>query len=230
MSVLDEVEQLALGEALVVDDQLVNVVLAQHARQRVESAEHGQAGRLTIRRDRAKKLVANSTTAVPEHVTELSQPVAFADQHGTPSHAGEAEHVPRQHLVARPQQADEQRSENERRRRQPVGREVVAGAEPERERDHRDEDQRCDDLTEPRANLAPLAQAPDPEHEHGDHRQERSQSVSVSQDFPERRPVAEVELAQHERQVDPKTSPARSSTTSVTMSRAAARRQGALHA
>ena len=80
---------------------------------------------------------------------------------------------------------------------------MIARPEPEGERDRRDEDEREEDLAEPRAQLPPAVEPPDPEHEHGDDRQERQPvRLGVPEDSPQRRPLAEIEHPEDQRDED----------------------------
>ena len=197
MRLFDELEQLALGVATVGHDQLVHVVLTQDARHRIEAAEHGQVARVAVRSDRAEELVPDAAAIGAEHPPQVGELLSLSDEHRSPSRAGKAENVPGQQLVAGAQDADEDRGRHHRSRCQAVGREVVARPEPERERDRRDEHEREDDLADTSPQLTPPVKASDPEHEHRDHRQKRKPlGLGVPDDSPDRRPVAEIELAQ----------------------------------
>src|SRR5439155_17017779 len=157
----DQLEQLALAEALVRDDQLVNVAVAQDARKRVKPAEHPEVARIAARSDGADEFVLDAAATRPERPAQIRELPSLPDENGAPADAGKAKDIPREHLVACAQDPDEQSGEDERRRRQAVRREVVARSEPERERDHGDDGKRGDDLAEPGAQLAPAVEPAD---------------------------------------------------------------------
>ena len=74
--------------------------------------------------------------------------LAFAHEDGSAARTDDAQHVARHHVVARAEHPDEDDGQHERRRRQRVRREVVAGAKSEDQRDHRDERERRDHLAD----------------------------------------------------------------------------------
>src|SRR5205823_4658960 len=133
-------------EGLVGHDQLVHILLAQDVRKGLEPAEHRKDARIPVRCNRAEKLVADAAPIRPERAAQLREALALADEHGAPAGAAEPQDIASENVVARAQDADKERTEDERRRREAVRREVITGAEPERERDHGDEDEREDDL------------------------------------------------------------------------------------
>ena len=181
----------------------MHVLLAQDARDGVESPEQRQATGVAVGRHGAEELVADPAAVGAEHAAQLRQLLSLADEDRAPAHARKLEDVARQDVVARAEHADEERRQDERRRRQPVGRVVVARSESEGERDHGHEHQGEHDLAETGAQLTPSVQPADPEHEHGDHRQEgQPVALGAPQDPPEGRPLAEVELAEDQGDVD----------------------------
>ena len=112
------------------------------------------------------------------------------------------EHLARDDVVARAEQPDQHRREDKGRRDQPKRRELVAGTEPERKREQRDQEQRRDDAAEARAMLAARVETRLREDEHGDQRDERQPlPLRVPEDAPEDRRVPVVLLAQGERPV-----------------------------
>ena len=97
------------------------------------------------------------------------------------------QHLDRERLVARAEDADRERCEHDRGRDQAVGREVVARSDPERRaRSAATSDERRDDLPDARATLARRIQAACPEDEHRDQREERKPlRLGVPEDAPE---------------------------------------------
>ena len=80
---------------------------------------------------------------------------------------------------------------------------LVAGADRERERDHRHEQERRHDAARAGALLARRVEAAAPEDEHGHEREERQPlRLGLPGQAPEHRPLAVVELAQDEREVE----------------------------
>jgi len=121
--------------------------------------------------------------------------IRLFEERGRGARACETQDVSREHLVARTQDADEERRRHDGGRRQAVGREVVARSEAERERDRCHEHHREHDLADTGAKLAASVEAAHPEHEHRDHREERKPvALRLPDDSPQRRPLAEIEL------------------------------------
>src|SRR6266568_821363 len=79
--ILDELEELALGEATIRHDELVDVVLPQDAWHRVEATQHAQVAGVATRSDRAEELVANPTAIGSERAPQSRQLFALADEH-----------------------------------------------------------------------------------------------------------------------------------------------------
>ena len=203
VSLLDELEQVALGEASVRHDELVNVVFAQELRHSVQATEHGKISGVAVGSNRTEELVANPAPIGAERATQSRQLLALSDQDGSSPRTGQTQHVAREHLVARTKDPDEERRRDNRRRRQAVGREVVAGAKAECERDQGHEHHREHDLTDAGAQLPPTVETAHPEHEHRDDREEgKPLALRLPDDSPQRRPVAKVELAEDERHPD----------------------------
>ena len=203
MRLLDELEQLALGETAVGQDELVNVVLAEDARHLIEATQHRQVAGIAARSDRAEELVANTASVCTQRVAQSSQLLALADQHRSPARTAETQDVTGEHLVARTQDPDEERRRDDRSRRQAVRREVIAGPQAKGEGDHGHEHHREHDLADAGAQLAPPVEPAHPEHEHRDDREERQPlALRLPDDSPQRRPVAQVELAEDERHPD----------------------------
>ncbi len=129
---------------------------------------------------------------------QVDDPLALADERGTAADAGDAQHVLRDDVVARAQEAVEHDREHEHGREDQEGAEVVAGADGEDERDHRHEDERGDDAPDPRPRLARRVEAVAPEDEHRDQADERHPvALGLPEDPPERR-AALVHLLEHE--------------------------------
>ena len=206
---LDEIEQLLVADIDAADDQLVGMAVAQDVRQVRDASEVGQIlDRAAVGED-AEELVVDPASAEPERAPQLDEPLAVADEHGASPRAGDAPHVARHDLVARAQHADHEHAEHERRRVQPEGRVLVARADRERERDHRDEQERRDDATGARALLARRVQPAAPEDEHRHEREERQPlRLGVPGQAPEDRPRAVVELPHDEREVERAREPA----------------------
>src|SRR5437870_6095238 len=104
--------------------------------------------------DHADEVVLDSPATGAEGAPQPSEPLCAAGENRPPPDAGELEEVAGDDVVAAPEQADADRGENDRRRREAVGAEAVAGADRKDERDHRDEDQRAHDTPEPASPLA----------------------------------------------------------------------------
>ena len=200
---LDEVEQLVLAEVDAADDQLVQGVLLEHAREIRDAAEHRQAGRGAVGREDADELVVDAAAAEPERAAQRDEPLAVADEHRAPPRARDPPDVRRDHLVAGAEQRDHDRADHERGHVEPERRVLVAGAERERERDHHDEQQRRDDPPGAPALLPRGVQPRAPEDEHRHEREERQPVLlRVPGQPPEDRPLAVVELPQDEREVE----------------------------
>ena len=114
-----------------------------------------------------------------------------------------AQQLDRQRVVGGAEQPDRQRAGRGRGRDQSGRREVVVGAETEREHDQRHEHERPDHRARAGSALARRVQTGLQEHEPGDRRQERQPRLRA---FPEQPPedlrAAVDELAQRERHVE----------------------------
>ena len=73
---LDEVEQLLLAEVDAADDQLVEGLLLQHAREVGDGAEHRQPRGRSVGREHADELVVDPAAAEPERAPQRDQPFA----------------------------------------------------------------------------------------------------------------------------------------------------------
>ena len=161
--------------------------------------------------DRPEELVLDPAASAGRGWRAAASRFSFApSEDRAPLETGDAEDVLRHDVVARAQDADEDRRHDERRREDRVRREVVAGADAERERQDGDEDERRDDRAEPAAVLALGVEAVAPEDEHGDEREERQPlRLGVAPDqSPQHRPRARHDLAQRERGIDAERQPA----------------------
>ena len=97
---LDDLDQLAVVEVGVGHDQLVDVVLGQHRRERRELPEHLQARAVRRRGDGADEVVVDPATAGAERAAEASKALSGADEDGAPPDAGELEEVAGDDVVA----------------------------------------------------------------------------------------------------------------------------------
>ena len=100
VSLLDDLDELAVVEVGVGDDQLVDVVLRQHGRERREVAEHAQARAVRRRGDRADEVVVDPATAGAQRAVEPSKALSGADEDGAPPDAGELEEVAGDDVIA----------------------------------------------------------------------------------------------------------------------------------
>ena len=143
-----------------------------------------------------------------ELAMELLQAAALADEDDLAPDACGPHQLERERRVGGAEKTDRERARDDRRRDQPGRREVVAGAEADREDDQRDEDQRRDDAPDSRPMLAAGVETGLEEHEHGDRDQERQPLAGAGS--PEQRPVDGVAVehrAQHERDVEAEREP-----------------------
>ena len=86
---------------------------------------------------------------------------------------------------------------------------LIAGADCERERDHRDEQERRDDPPGSGTLLTGREEAAAPEHEHRDEREKRKPlRLCIPRKSPEDRALAVVQLAQDESEVQRSGEPA----------------------
>src|SRR6266498_1404604 len=204
MGLVAQPHELFRVEIRVGDDQLVDVVPLQDARQLVDVAEKRQIDPLLRRGDRTEELVLDYAAPRAQARVQAHQVLAGADEHRPAPQAGQPEDVARDDVVAHAQRADQNRREQERRREDRERREVVAGADPDREREQRYDGERRDDLADAAATLALGVQPLLPEDEREDQREERQPlRLGVAPDqSPENWPRAVDELAHRKRSVD----------------------------
>ena len=94
---------------------------------------------------------------VRERMEAAGRMLALADQHGPAANAEHVEDLARDDVVARPEETDEHGGDHQRRGDEAEGRELVACADPEGERQQRNEDERRDDTPEAGTTLAARA-------------------------------------------------------------------------
>src|SRR5581483_9687716 len=215
--VLDDLEQVALAVVRVGDDQLVGRVLGEDGAQALEAAEPRQVERVARRAaDDADEVVVDPAVNRPERPQQVVEMLPLADDDRTPPDAQPVQDLAADRVVARPEHPGQHGADHERRRDQPEGREVVAGAEPEGGDEQRDDDERRDDPAVAGATLALRVQPRLPEDERRDEGDER-EVVRLRvrpEDPPEDRRVAVIELADDERGVDADAEAKRSSASS----------------
>ena len=91
MRLLDEIEQLLLAEVGAADDQLVRPVLARaRAARSATPPSTGRPRRLAVGESDADELVVDAAAAEPERAPQRDEPLAVADEHRAPAHAGDA--------------------------------------------------------------------------------------------------------------------------------------------
>src|SRR5437763_3131926 len=154
MGLFDRLEQLALAELRVREDHLVDALSRQHARQRLQVAEQRQIETVRLRREDADERVVDAPPPLAEHLVQVREVLAGADEQRASAHADSPEQPPGGRVVRAPKQRDQERRQDEGSRREPVGGEPVTGAEAERERDQDDEEERRGDPTESRPPLS----------------------------------------------------------------------------
>ncbi len=203
MGLVDDLEQLALAEVRVRDDQLVHPLARQDRGQVAHGAEHRQAHALRRRSHGADELVVDPAAARAERPVQVREVLAGAGQQRVAARTQQPQHLAGEEVVARPQARDRDRAEQHGRRREPVRREPVPRADREGQRDQRDEEQGREDACEAGAALTLLVEARLREDEHGDEGQ-KGQPVGLDppEDSPEHRRAAVVELARHKRRVE----------------------------
>ena len=133
----------------------------------------------------------------------MEEVLTLADEHGATANAEHVEDLLREDVVAGPEEADEQGGDHRGGRDEAEGRELVPGADPERERQQRNEEERRDDLAEPAAPLAARVEPRLREHEHHHERHEgQPLALRLPEHAPEDRRVPVVDLPQRERGVE----------------------------
>ena len=208
VGLLDDVDELSVAEVGVGHDQLVHFTLRQHRGERREIPQHRQAGAVGRDRDGSDELVVDPAAACAERPSKAREALALADEDRAAPDARELEQIAGDDVIASAQEADADRGQDDRRRRQPVRAEPVARAESEDHRDHRDQRERGDDPAEPAAPFALGIEPRLPEDEHRDQGQEGQPfGFGVPQEAPEGPAVAVHELAYPERSVDPEHQP-----------------------
>ena len=209
MSVVDDLQQLPFAEVGVRHDQLVHALAVEERGQVVHVAQHRQANAHGRRRDGADELVVDPAAARAERGAQACDVLAGARQQRVAPHAQLAKHLARDELVTRTEHRDGGCTEDHGSWCEPVGRELVPGADRERERDQRDQDQRGEHAGEARSPLALLIQVRLREDEHGDERQERQPvGLDPPEHAPEHRLAPVVELPRDEGRVEPEHEPA----------------------
>ena len=155
---------------------------------------------LARRSDRSDDLVPDAAARGRELAVEPPEALACPDEDDPTAAPDDLEQLESGRFVGGAQQADRERTRDDRGRDQAGRREVVVRAEPEREHDQRDEHERRDDPPRPRPPLAHRVQARLVEDEHGDGREEGQPLGGARR--PEERPedvVAVDERSDHER-------------------------------
>ncbi len=203
VGLLDDVDELAVADVGIRDDQLVDLARGEHRGQRGEPAEDGKACSVGRARDRADELVLDPAAARAKGPSQPREVLALADENCAPPDAGELEQVAGDDVIAAPKQPDADRRQHDRGRGEPVRAKAMAGPEREDHRDHRDDDERADHLCETGAPLTCGVEAGLPEDEDGDHRQKRKPvGLGLPEEPPERHAFPVDEVAKRERGVD----------------------------
>ena len=195
MGELDHLEELAVVEVRLRDDQLVHGVL-------------GQGPRQVSGLDRADELVADAAPALAEGPAEVADPLGVSHEDRPAPHARHAHDVAGNDLVARPKQPDEEPGEHDRGRGQAIRSELTVRPDAVDDADEPDEDQRPDDPAAAAATLA-LGVEPGAPEDEDEYQGEERQPLGLRP--PQRSPedlVAVVDRAEDERAVEPEDQPA----------------------
>ena len=203
MRVRDDLEQLPVAEVGVGHDQLVHALGLEDRGEVLHVAEHGQVEPFGRRRERAYELVVDPAARGAERAVQVRQVLARAGEQRVAACAQGPKQLAGDEVVARAQARDHDRAEEHSGRREPVGREVVPGADREGERDQRDQEQGREDPAEAGAPPALLVEPGLREDEHGDQGQEgQPVRLDAPEDAPEDRRSAVVELPGDQRGIE----------------------------
>ena len=175
------------------DDELVRLVLTQDC---------AKVAQLALRED-ADEVVVDAAASTSDRAAERLESFTLADEERAPAHAGDTPQVRGHDLVARAQENDRDRGENERGDVETERGVLVPRADREDHGDDGDEKQRRHDAPGARTPLARRVQPCLPEHEDRDERQERQPVLfRAPEQAPKDRFRSAVELAQHEREIE----------------------------